>query len=175
MSCRKEPSIETTSMTCRPRTVARTRSASQRAYCRAASACSEPSSATRIVLIMAGRSWPPLTPARARVQGRPLQTAGGPLRGEAAMSRRDEALCEELKEVARRLGMQVREEVLLREVGYRVRSGACRVRGAEVIFLDRHLQPAERLEVLLDALAGRDLEGLYVSPALRRLVERRSG
>ena len=91
------------------------------------------------------------------------------------MPRQDETLCEELKEVARRLGVQVREEVLLREVGYRVRSGACRVRGDDVVFLDRHLQPAERLEVLLDALAGRDLEGLYVSPALRRLVERRSG
>src|SRR6266566_2439683 len=168
MSCRKEPSIETTSMTCRPRTVARTRSASQRAYCRAASACSEPSSATRIVLIMAGRPWPPLTPARARVQGRPLQTAGGPLRGEAAMSRRDEALCEELKEVARRLGMQVRE------VGYRVRSGACRVRGDDVVFLDRNLPADERVQVLVDALAGRDLEAVYLTPAARRLLERRA-
>src|SRR5213596_2829618 len=174
MSCRKEPSIETTSMTCRPRTVARTRSASQRAYCRAASACSEPSSATRIVLIMAGRPWPPLTPARARVQGRPLQTAGGPLRGEAAMSRRDEALCEELKEVARRLGMQVREEVLLRDVGYRVRSGACRVRGDDVVFLDRNLPADERVQVLVDALAGRDLEAVYLTPAARRLLERRA-
>jgi hypothetical protein len=91
------------------------------------------------------------------------------------VSRRDEALCEELKEVARRLGVQVREEVLLREVGYRVRSGACRVRGSEVIFLDRNLTPAERLQVLLDELGDRDVETVYLSPALRRLLERRSG
>lgn len=91
------------------------------------------------------------------------------------MSRRDEALCEELKEVARRLGVQVREETLLREVGYRVRSGGCRVRGAEVIFLDRSLPPAERVQVLVEELGGREVETLYLTPALRRLLERRSG
>ena len=89
------------------------------------------------------------------------------------MSRRDEALCEELKEVATRLGMQVREEILLREVGYRVRSGLCRVHGEDVVFLDRSLPPEERVQVLLDALAGRDVETLYLSPALRRLLEGR--
>ena len=65
------------------------------------------------------------------------------------MSRREEALCEELKELATRLGLRVREEILLREVGYRVRSGLCRVRGEDVLFLDRNLSPGERLEVLL--------------------------
>ena len=89
------------------------------------------------------------------------------------MSRRDEALCEELKEVARRLGVQVREEVLLREVGYHARSGACRVRGEDVIFVDRHLAPSDRLHVLLEGLAGHDFETHYLTPALRRLVERR--
>jgi hypothetical protein len=90
-----------------------------------------------------------------------------------AVGRRDEALCEELRELATRLGIRVREEILLREVGYRVRSGLCRVRGEDVIFLDRHLSPAERVEALLGALADRDLEAHYVSPALRRLLERR--
>ena len=89
------------------------------------------------------------------------------------MSRRDEALCEELKEVARRVGVQVREEILLREVGYRVRSGFCRVRGEDVIFLDRSLPPDERVQVLVDGLAGRNVETVYLTPALRRLLERR--
>ena len=88
------------------------------------------------------------------------------------MGRRADELCEELKEVARRLGVQVREEVLLREVGYHVRSGACRVRGADVILLDRNLPATERLQVLIDHLAGRDLETQYLTPALRRLLER---
>jgi hypothetical protein len=89
------------------------------------------------------------------------------------VSRRDEALCEELKALADKLGVRVREEILLREVGYRVRSGLCRVRGEDVVFLDRHLTPGERVDVLLGALAGRDLETHYVSPAIRRLLERR--
>ena len=75
--------------------------------------------------------------------------------------------------MARRLGLQVREEILLREVGYRVRSGLCRVRGEDVIFLDRNLPPEERVQVLVDGLAGRDVETVYLSPALRRLLERR--
>ena len=89
------------------------------------------------------------------------------------MSRREEALCEELKELATRVGLRVREEILLREVGYRVRSGLCRVRGEDVLFLDRNLSPGERLEVLLGALGGMDLDSHYVSPALRHLLERR--
>ena len=89
------------------------------------------------------------------------------------MSRREEALCEELKELATRLGLRVREEILLREVGYRVRSGLCRVRGEDVLFLDRNLSPSERLEVLLVALGGMDIDSHYVSPALRHVLERR--
>jgi len=90
-------------------------------------------------------------------------------------NRNDEALCEELKELASRLGVQVREETLLREVGYRVRSGSCRVRGADTIFLDRTLPPGDRVQVLLDGLAGRDIDSVYLSPTLRRLLERRGG
>ena len=92
------------------------------------------------------------------------------------MARRDETLCEELKDVARRLGVVVREEVLLREVGYRVRSGGCRVRGEDVIFVDRNLPPGERVQVLVDELAPRAgaLETTYLSPDLRRLLERRT-
>jgi hypothetical protein len=91
------------------------------------------------------------------------------------VGRHDDALLDELKELAERLGVKVREEVLLREVGYRVRSGACRVRGEDVVFVDRHLGPQERIAVLVSALDGRDVEAHYLSPALRRLLERRGG
>ena len=49
------------------------------------------------------------------------------------------ALLEELKVAAEKLGLQIREERLLREVGYRVRSGHCRLRADEIIFLERGL------------------------------------
>ena len=91
------------------------------------------------------------------------------------MGRRDEALCEELKQLAIKLGVQVREETLLREVGYHVRSGSCRVHGQSVIIVDRNLSPSDRVDVLLDGLAGQDFETHYLSPALRSLVETRRG
>lgn len=82
------------------------------------------------------------------------------------------ALLEELKTVATRLGFEVREEKLLREVGYRVRSGSCRVREAQLIFLDRGLPPSAQIDILVDELAGRRLDDVYLSPAARRLLDR---
>jgi hypothetical protein len=82
------------------------------------------------------------------------------------------ALLEELKAAAQRLGLSVREEHLLREVGYRVRSGSCRVRDAQVIFLDRSLPVTAQIDVLVDELAARSLETVYLSPAARALIER---
>jgi hypothetical protein len=81
-------------------------------------------------------------------------------------------LLEELKTAAERLGMRVREEPLLREVGYRVRSGRCRVGDAEIIFLERGLPASAQIEILVDELAGRPLEDVYLSPAARALIER---
>jgi hypothetical protein len=81
-----------------------------------------------------------------------------------------EALLEELKGLATRLGLEVREEKLLREIGYHVRSGTCRIREQNLIFIDRDLPPTSRLEILLDELARRDLGEVYVSPELRQIL-----
>jgi hypothetical protein len=87
-----------------------------------------------------------------------------------------EAMLEELKGAARELGVEVREEELLRERGYRPRGGSCRVRERNLILLDRNLAADDRLEVLCAALAGRDLDRVFMSPALRaRLAGPRSG
>ena len=80
------------------------------------------------------------------------------------------AMVEELMRVARELGFDVREEELLRDVGYRPRSGVCRVGDRDVILMDRKLSGPERIEVLCLALADRDLEQVFLSPALRALV-----
>ena len=96
-----------------------------------------------------------------------MSSAGKTARGASAQL----ALLEELKNAAEKLGLSVREERLLREVGYRVRSGSCRVRGEEVIFLDRGLPTNAQIDVLLDELAGRSLESIYLSPAARALLE----
>ncbi|TMA58353.1 MAG: hypothetical protein E6J80_05165 [Deltaproteobacteria bacterium] len=80
------------------------------------------------------------------------------------------ALLQELKTLAERLGIRVREEKLLREVGYQVRGGGCRVHGQEMVFLDRDLPLSERVEILLDELSRRDVHEDLLSPSLRRLL-----
>ncbi len=80
-------------------------------------------------------------------------------------------LVDELAEAAKRLGLEVRREKLLREVGYRARGGACRLRQKDLIILDREQPAAEQIEVLAEAMRGRNLEELYLSPAARRIVQ----
>ncbi len=82
------------------------------------------------------------------------------------------AVLEELKAAAEKLGLRVREERLLREVGYRVRSGSCRLGEDQIILLERDLPISAQIDVLVDELAGRQLESIYLSPAARVLVER---
>jgi hypothetical protein len=92
-----------------------------------------------------------------------------------ARTARTAELVEELIAAAERCGIEVRREKLLREIGYRARSGSCRVKEKNLVILDREQPPAEQLEVLADALREHDLEALYLSPAARRMFEGRVG
>lgn len=83
-------------------------------------------------------------------------------------------LLQRLKELAEKSGVSVREERLVREVGYHVRSGACRLHGQDVLLLDTGASATERIEALLEFLAERDLDGVFVEPDLRRLIHGRS-
>lgn len=82
---------------------------------------------------------------------------------------REESLLEELKKLAGQLGIQVRQEKLLRDAGYRVRSGSCRLHETNVILLDRALPPAAQIDILVEELQARPLDDLYVSPDVRQL------
>lgn len=83
-------------------------------------------------------------------------------------------LLQRLKELAERAGVSVREERLVREVGYHVRSGACRVDGQDVLLLDSGAPINERIEAALDFLAELDLDGVFIEPDLRRMLQGRS-
>ena len=64
-----------------------------------------------------------------------------------------EARLQELILRARSLNVQVRKEKLLREAGYRVHSGHCRINGQDVIYLDRDIPLDEQIEFLASELA----------------------
>jgi hypothetical protein len=80
-------------------------------------------------------------------------------------------LVDELVEAAGRCGLEVRREKILREVGYRARGGACRLREKDLLILDREQPVADQIDLLAEALRDRDLETLYLSPAARRLLQ----
>lgn len=54
---------------------------------------------------------------------------------------------------AKERNIEVRKEKLLREVGYRVHSGRCRINGREVILIDRDAPISDQIEFLSNALA----------------------
>lgn len=72
----------------------------------------------------------------------------------AQSKKKNEARLQELIATARAKNLEVRTEKLLREAGYRARSGRCRVKDQELIVLDRDASIAEQIEFLTEALAG---------------------
>jgi hypothetical protein len=91
-----------------------------------------------------------------------------------AKADRDRELLDQLKEIGAKVGLEVREEKLVREVGYTVHSGRCRVNGREVILLDRNAGISERTDALLESLAVCDLTEIYLEPEIRRLIRTES-
>ncbi len=57
---------------------------------------------------------------------------------------RVERVLDELIEAAERVGLKVRRERLMREVGYRARGGHCRLRGEDLVIIDHDQAPHEQ-------------------------------
>lgn len=108
--------------------------------------------------------------AKHRGLGAPRSVRGGTRKPSAARSPRLEALTEELCDVAERQGIRVRQERLLREVGYHTQSGLVRLDGTEILLLDHELSPEARVDLLVGVLAGRDLAGIELSDDARRAL-----
>jgi hypothetical protein len=76
-----------------------------------------------------------------------------------------------LNDLAGRLGVEVRLERLEDGEEFNVRGGLCRLGPRLVAFVDRRLTVAGRNRQLGLALAGQDLNGLFLRPALREFLE----
>jgi len=71
---------------------------------------------------------------------------------------KQETRLNELIGAAKLMNIEVRTEKLLREVGYRARSGRCRVRGQELILIDRDVPISDQIDFLSAELAHRQSE-----------------
>ncbi len=76
----------------------------------------------------------------------------------APMKQRQQSRMQELIGTARQLNIEVRTEKLLREVGYKPRSGRCRINGQEVILIDRDAPISEQIEFLASELTSKNPE-----------------
>jgi hypothetical protein len=74
------------------------------------------------------------------------------------MTKKHESRLSELIGAARQMNIEVRTEKLLREVGYRARSGRCRVNGQELILIDRDASISDQIDFLSAELAQRQSE-----------------
>jgi hypothetical protein len=76
-----------------------------------------------------------------------------------------------LKEVARQIGIRVREEDLEGDGEFPIAGGLCRFRGREVLLLDRRAGVGQQTELLLKCLARADLSNVFLVPAVRERIE----
>jgi hypothetical protein len=82
-----------------------------------------------------------------------------------------EEIYEHLEQVAEKAGISIRYEAMT-GLQYSVKSGLCRIKGKSIYIMDTSQDIPERIAALSKCLAGIDLEGIYVVPAVRELLER---
>ncbi len=86
-------------------------------------------------------------------------------------TKKRESLLQELIAAARNLNIEVRTEKLLREVGYRARSGRCNLKGQDLIILDRDAPLGDQVDFLAAELSEKDLDMSQIPPHLMKLMK----
>lgn len=76
-------------------------------------------------------------------------------------------LYQELEDLATRLGLPV---VLDRG---NFRGGICTVDGEEIVVLNKSMPLEQRARYLIEAIGTKDLNGIFIKPAVRNLIEER--
>lgn len=82
-----------------------------------------------------------------------------------------EQVTEVLEQVAVQLGVRVRYETMTGESTGA--GGLCKIRGEWTVIMDRKAAPSDRAATLLDALAGFDVDSIYLPPEIRDALTRR--
>ncbi len=70
-----------------------------------------------------------------------------------------------LEKVVAQLGIELRYEK------GDFRGGICRIGERRIFILNQTLPPAQKIAVLAGELAGLDLSGIYIMPAVRQIIE----
>lgn len=83
------------------------------------------------------------------------------------------SLLDHLEDIAHRMGVELRYENL-NNVPFRCDGGYCRVGGRHVILVNRKDSRRRKISVLARSLRRMDLEGIFIPPAVRKVIEAQS-
>ncbi len=77
----------------------------------------------------------------------------------------------DLKDLAERLSITVYEKNL-RQVGTRIDSASCIVKGKRLFIMDKHKSIQAKIEILAAHLSRFPHDDIYIIPALRKILEK---
>ena len=79
-----------------------------------------------------------------------------------------------LEDLAEQLGISIRYDDLC-DPQAPAKSGLCKLRGRHLYIMDRSTRLSEKIRLLSECLCRMDLDGVYVLPAIRRLLDAARG
>jgi len=77
---------------------------------------------------------------------------------------------QDLKELAEKLGVVVSEQNF-RSTGIKAKSGLCKVKGKNMLFIEKQLSFQDKNEILASCLSKLPHENIFMVPALREFLE----
>lgn len=77
---------------------------------------------------------------------------------------------QDLKELAEKLGVVVSEQNF-RSTGIKAKSGLCKVKGKNILIIDKKLPIQDKNEVIASCLSKLSHEDIFMVPALREFLE----
>ena len=85
------------------------------------------------------------------------------------MMMEEKRLLEELEEIAEKLSIGVQYDDLM-GMDYKVKAGLCKLKGKNVIILDRRTPLRERIDLLARTLRQFDLSSMFIKPYIRLII-----
>ena len=85
----------------------------------------------------------------------------------------DTTILQNLEAIAEKLNIKVNYENLRKRHVFS-KGGFCRLKDDKIVIIDNTLNLSEKIDVLADALSQLDLEDMYMPPAVRKILDRKS-
>ena len=82
-------------------------------------------------------------------------------------------ILQNLEAIAEKLDIKVNYENLRKRHVFS-KGGYCRLKEDKIVIIDTTLNLSEKIDVLADALSQLDLEDIYMPPAVRKILDRKS-